>query len=82
VTGSGRARMSARSEAVIDEGEESARVHRSWRGKEGGGAAEVMVCGVGYLRVWEVEDLFVGRGRWWGTCCGMEDGEKETEEMK
>jgi len=27
VTGSGRARMSAREEAVIDEGEESARVH-------------------------------------------------------
>ncbi len=51
-------------------------------GKEGGGAAEVMVCGVGYLRVWEVDDLFVERGRWWGTCCGMEDGEKETEETK
>lgn len=51
MAGSGWPRMSARSEGVIDEGEEGVRVQRSWRGKEGGGEVEAMVCGIGQVTV-------------------------------
>lgn len=38
-------------EGVLDEGEERARVQRSWRGKEGGGEMEAMVRGIGQVTV-------------------------------
>lgn len=46
MAGSGLPRISARSEGVIDEGEERARAQRSWSGKEVWAEAILYICGI------------------------------------
>lgn len=74
---SGRGRIRACSESVVDEREARVRVQRSWRGKEGwgGGWGHGMWDYAGTVRsvlmTWSM-----GRDGRWGRCCGIEDGEK------
>lgn len=72
MAGSGRARRRARSEGVIDEGDERARVQTSWRGNKIGEVEEAMVCWIEQVKVNDA-----GRA----DCCRRNSKRRETFEQ-